>query len=110
MGVTCYYPQDRVLELNGETKIFSESENSLGIEYEFCPTCGTTVHWSYGAAMEAKYPGLSKLRGFAVGCFVDKDFPPPQVELQRQYAHHWVPAMPGVITFDDFGDSDSTTE
>lgn len=102
--VSCYYPQECVLELNGKTKVFSESANSIGIQYNFCPNCGTTVHWTYGEAMEKNYPGMSKFRGFAVGCFVDKDFPAPKFELQRQYAHHWVPEISGATTFNDFGD------
>lgn len=100
--VSCYFPHQQVLELSGETRFFSNSTNSIGIQYEFCPTCGTTVHWTYGAAMEAAYPGMSKFRGFAVGCFVDKNFPAPMAELQRQYAHHWVPKIPGVDSFDRF--------
>ena len=102
-GVTCYYPHERVLELNGDTKIFSESANSIGILYEFCPSCGTTVHWTYGEAMIKKYSALSRFRGFAVGCFVDKSFPSPDVEIQRQYAHLWVPEMPIALKYDDFG-------
>lgn len=103
-NVSCYYARESVLELNGETKVFSESANSIGIKYNFCPNCGTTVHWTYGEAMETSYPGMAKFRGFAVGCFVDKDFPPPQFELQRQFAHHWVPEISAATTFNDFGD------
>ena len=104
LAVTCYYPHERVLELNGETRVYSGSANSIGIQYEFCPGCGTTVHWTYGDAMEQAYPGMKQYRGFAVGCFVDKDFPPPQMELQRQYKHHWVPEFPGVPGSAAFGD------
>ena len=107
-GVTCYFLHDQVLELNGETKVFSKSANSIGIQYEFCPNCGTTVHWTYGEAMEAAYPGMSKFRGFAVGCFVDKAFPAPSRELQRQYAHRWLPEVPRVETFDGFPDASTT--
>ena len=107
-GVTCYYPHERILELNGKTRVFAESANSIGIQYEFCPNCGTTVHWSYGPAMVKKYPALSQYRGFAVGCFADKSFPGPDIEVQRQYAHSWVPDLPVEITFDDFGDQKTT--
>lgn len=106
LGVTCYYAHEKVLALNGETKVFSESANSIGIQYEFCPNCGTTVHWTYGEDMLRKFPELAHYRGFAVGCFTDQDFPAPQVELQRQYAHHWVPEMPVVKSFQDFGSPD----
>jgi len=102
LAATCYFPHEGVLELNGETRTFSQSANSIGIVYEFCPNCGTTVHWSYGPAMEASFPGMSKFRGFAVGCFVDPDFPAPSVDHQRQYAHHWMPEFPGVPSFDNY--------
>jgi len=107
LSVSCYFPHDQVLELNGETRVFSNSASSIGIRYEFCPNCGTTVHWTYGEAMEEAYPGMAKFRGFAVGSFVDKDFPMPEFELQRQYAHHWVPEFPGIVTFESFGDPDA---
>jgi hypothetical protein len=58
--------------------------------------------------MEEQYPGMSKFRGFAVGCFVDRDFPAPTIELQRQYAHHWVPDFTKLQNFDDFGDPSIT--
>ena len=103
-GVTCMYPLDRVLEVNGETNVYSHSAHSIGIRYEFCPRCGTTVHWSYGELMEESFPGISKFRGFAVGCFVDKNFPQPVIEHQRQYMQHWVPDIPGVLKFDSFAD------
>jgi len=103
-NVSCYYPKERVSELNGETKVFSDSTNSIGIQYNFCPHCGTTVYWTYGEAMERNFPGMSEFIGFAVGCFVDKEFPAPRFEQQRQYAHHWVPECSQATTFDDFGD------
>ncbi len=56
--------------------------------------------------MEQAYPGMQRFRGFAVGCFVDKDFPPPQAELQRQYRHHWLPEIPGLPGSEAFGDAD----
>ena len=103
-NVSCYFCNDQVLELNGDTRTFSRSANSIGIIYEFCPACGTTVHWSYGEAMIARYPEMANFRGFAVGCFVDPDFPAPTIEHQRQYAHHWVPEIPNVVKFDGFAD------
>ncbi len=108
-SVSCYYPEESILELSGETKSFSDSANSIGIQYNTCPNCGTTVHWTYGEAMKKRYPGMSDFRGFAVGCFVDRNFPAPEFELQRQYAHHWVPEFPETRTFNDFGDPDIIT-
>ncbi len=99
--VSCWFPHDRVIELNGETKVFAESPNSIGVRYEFCPNCGSTVHWTLDA-VEEYFPGISRFRGFAVGCFVDKDFPMPDVDVQTQYRHHWVPSISDVPSFDAF--------
>lgn len=99
--VSCRYPHDRIIELNGQTKIFSESPNSVGIGYHFCPNCGTTVYWEIDKA-EQFSPGISGFIGIAVGCFADKDFPKPQVNVQNQYRHHWVPEFQGIDAFDGF--------
>ncbi len=103
--VSCWYPHDRVIELNGETKIFGDSPNSVGIAYNFCPNCGTTVYWTMEKS-EKYFPGISRFLGFAVGCFVDKTFPKPEVNVQVQYRHHWVPEFPDIPTYDAFAPID----
>jgi hypothetical protein len=98
--VSAWYPRDRVLELSGETKSFSGSPNSLGIEYEFCPNCGSTVHWTFDALDQA-FPGMGQIQAFAVGCFADKDFPAPELEFQTQYKHCWLAPFAGVESFEE---------
>ncbi len=80
--VSAWYPHDRVVSMEGETQIYNDSPNSVGVNYEFCPTCGTTVHWTF-----ERIPGV---RGVAVGCFVDPLFPKPTIEIQTQYRHEWL--------------------
>lgn len=103
--VSCWYPHDRVIELNGETKTFSDSANSIGVGYNFCPNCGSTVYWTFDK-MEEFLPGISRFLGFAVGCFADKNFPKPDVDVQNQYRHHWVPEFPGIAAYDAFAPPD----
>jgi hypothetical protein len=83
-----------VLAMNGETKVFSDSPATLGVNYEFCPNCGSTVHWTFD--------NIPQVRGIAVGCFVDKSFPKPDIEIQTQYRHHWVDAIQGLRGFEAF--------
>ena len=99
--VSCWYPHNRVLELNGETKVFSESPSSVGVEYNFCPNCGSTVYWRFDKT-EPFFPGIARYIGIAVGCFVDKDFPKPDVNVQVQYRHHWVPEFSNIPTYEAF--------
>jgi len=104
--VACWYPHSRVLELNGETKRFSESPNSIGVDVNFCPNCGSTVHWTFDRVVErpefAAYAKLGEYRAISVGCFADKDFPMPRVIHQTQYRHHWLPPLDGVPSFESF--------
>ena len=101
--VSCWYPHERVIELGGETKSFAESPDSIGVKYEFCPRCGSTVHWAFDALEEA-VPGISRFRGFAVGCFVDKNFPMPEIEIHTQCRHHWLPEIENTPGFEAFAE------
>ena len=92
--VSCWYPHDRVLAMNGETKIFNDSPTTVGVNYEFCPNCGSTVHWTFD--------NIPQVRGIAVGCFVDKSFPKPDIEIQTQYRHYWVDPIEGLPGFEVF--------
>ena len=103
--VSCWYAREQVLEISGETKTFSDSTNSVGVAYNFCPNCGTTLYWTLEEA-EKFFPGISRFIGFAVGCFVDKNFPKPNYVEQVQYRHHWVPEFSGIPEFDSFPPAD----
>ena len=108
--VSCWYPHERVLAVNGETKIFNDSLNSIGVDYEFCPNCGSTVHWTFGKIAEMPgmegLVGIEQFRGIAVGCFADKTFPMPDVDTHTQYQHHWVPPVKNVPRYEAFAEPD----
>ena len=89
------FTPEQVVEISGETKTFNGLEidgvgaiRGLGIDYSFCPTCGSTVYWNFA------FDGLS-ITGIAVGNFVDPDFPIPTVEYFTATRHHWVPPVSG---------------
>ncbi len=52
------------------------------------------MHWTFN--------NIPQVRGIAVGCFVDKSFPKPEIEIQTQYRHHWVDAIEGLPGFEVF--------
>lgn len=92
--VSCWYPHDRVVKREGGTKVFNDSANTVGVNYEFCPNCGSTVHWTFDH--------MPQFRGIAVGCFVDKTFPQPEFDIQTQYRHHWIPPIEGTSSYPAF--------
>jgi hypothetical protein len=96
--VSCWYPNDRVKELRGETQVFRETPANPGVSYHFCPKCGSTVHWSFDFAPEH--------RGIAVGCFADEKFPAPSVEMFTTYRHDWVAQLDGASSFEGFPTTD----
>ena len=86
------------VELKGEYSTYTRTGDSgLEIEYHFCPTCGSNVHWIYGG-----------VHVVAVGCFADPDFPQPTVSLYGKRRHHWISTMKGIPNF--VGGRDSELE
>ena len=56
-----------------------------GIDYHFCPTCGSTLYWVSPSPI-----GGPPVVAIAVGNFVDPDFPLPAAELNTKDRHNWV--------------------
>lgn len=92
--VSCWYPNERVKEIHGEARTFRETPNNPGVTYHFCPSCGSTVHWTFDFAPNH--------RGIAVGCFADTRFPEPTIEMFSEYRHHWVVPLPKTEVFEGF--------
>ena len=70
------------IRLEGEYATYHrQGELGLDVEFHFCPTCGSNVHWLYD--------GIDVV---AVGCFADPDFPRPTVSLYGRSRHHWLSA------------------
>jgi len=93
MAEACWYKHSQIKKIDGETQTYSSPRNPA-VKYEFCRTCGSTVHWT-----NESFPAI---RGIAVGCFADKKFPKPDMELQTQYRHAWVSPIDSVPSFDEF--------
>lgn len=96
------FDEEQFVEIRGETKIYNGLEldgigarsSDLGIDYHFCPTCGSTVYWTI--------EGPPKFFAITVGNFVDPDFPAPTTEMNTALRHAWVPPVPGAAQFEGF--------
>ena len=92
MGVplTCnaYFPKSKV-RLEGAHKIYSrDCSEGRKLHNYFCPTCGSTVGWILDLR--------SHHFGVAVGCFNDRNFPPPLQSIWEEEMHPW-PVLPADI-------------
>ena len=92
--VSCWYYDDQVVERTGSGTIFNEGPNNPGIDYVFCPRCGSTVYWEFRAL--APFLGGNQLYGIAVGNFVETDFPAPNLDAENVSRHHWIDELPGL--------------
>jgi hypothetical protein len=69
--------------LAGATTQFRRTGDSGGVGImHFCPTCGSTVYWTY--------EGNTEVVSVAVGMFADKTFPSPLVSVYEDRMHPWV--------------------
>ena len=96
--VSCWYEKDKV-EIAGEYKVFAESANSVGVDYRFCPTCGSTVFWSFDNVAEFPFKNFF---GIAVGAFADPNFPKPELELHVGHRCSWIPEFEGLPQCEGF--------
>ncbi len=83
---SAWYTADQIVSQTGEVKHY-QGPNNPGVDYMFCPECGSTVYW--------EIPGLtalygSRLYGVAVGNFADRDYPQPTMENFVSNRHHWL--------------------
>ncbi len=91
--VSAVFPITQGVTITGDTNIYNGLEvNGVGtsngdeVKYHFCPTCGSTVFWTFGGR-----PVLV----VAVGSFADSDFPVPTAELHAPFRHHWLQPVAG---------------
>jgi hypothetical protein len=98
--VSAVFSQDGTVSVTGDTDVFNGLEsNGVGtangddVSYHFCPTCGSTVFWTF-----AGRPNVA----IAVGNFADPDFPAPTMELHAPLRHHWVRPVDGAEQFEAF--------
>ncbi len=93
-NVSCWYYDDQVVARTGTGTIFNQGPQNPGIDYVFCPRCGSTVYWEF-RGFEPLLEG-SKLFGIAVGNFVDASFPAPTLDIHTSYRHPWIHDLAGL--------------
>ena len=89
----CDYCQRLSGSLGSFASVFDDLPKWPGAQRNFCPKCGTSVHWINPSA----FPGK---RLIAIGCFADKDFPGPQLSVHTNYRHDWLPSFHGAEDFE----------
>jgi hypothetical protein len=87
-AVGAYFPKDSVEVVSGAFQTFNRSgDQGTTWSIHFCPTCGSSIFWE-----GPFFPGV---RGVAVGCFADPNFPAPQFAAFTETQHSWVSFPPG---------------
>lgn len=82
-GVSAYFNDANIIEQQGQSQPYRLTSESGGkTERHFCPTCGTTVHWTSDF--------MSTHTGIPVGAFSDPTFPEPSMAAWNQSKHPWV--------------------
>ena len=100
--VNAQFAEDQVVAISGETKCYNGLEVDGvavavpgGINYHFCTTCGSTIHWDFDRSWEGPDFQGQRVFAIAVGNFDDPEFPTPTMEFFTTSRHHWVPPVPG---------------
>ncbi len=98
--VSAVFSDDGSLAVAGESKAYNGLEsdgvgttNGDDVTYHFCPTCGSTVFWTFAGR---------PIMVIAVGNFADPDFPAPTAELHSPLRHHWLQPVEGAEQFEGF--------
>jgi hypothetical protein len=88
-GINAWFRDDQ-LKLEGQSSEWQRVGDEGGrITFHFCPTCGSTVHWTGSYA-----PGSTAV---AVGAFADRTFPGPTVEVYEERRHPWLEKPKGIL-------------
>jgi len=68
-------------EIKGESKQYVRAgDEGSKITFNFCPTCGATVHYAIGEESVA----------IPVGAFAEPGFPAPTFSVYEERMHTWV--------------------
>ena len=69
--------------IEGPSSEFARKGDSGAVaRFQFCPTCGSTVHWTLDEVPEQIV--------VALGAFADPAFPPPSLSVYEARRHTWV--------------------
>jgi hypothetical protein len=98
--LSAVFSRDQNIAITGETKVYNGLEidgmgtaNGDDVSYHFCPTCGSTVFWTFQGR---------PIVAIAVGNFADPSFPAPTMELHTPFRHHWMRPVEGAEQFEAF--------
>jgi hypothetical protein len=98
--VSAVFSTDQNIDVSGETRVYNGVEvkgigtaNGDNVSYHFCPTCGSTIFWTFEGR---------PILAIAVGSFADPEFPTPSVELHTPLRHHWMRPIGGAEQFEGF--------
>src|SRR5580693_1833573 len=70
-GTQAWFSREQITSVGGRSTQFSRTaDNGNGLNFHFCPVCGSTVYWQAEG-----FPGLIAV---AVGAFADRAFPAPK--------------------------------
>ena len=86
MQFSAWYTEDQFISKSGAVNHYQGPDNP-GVDYMFCPKCGSTVYWEIPALKNAYG---SRVYGVAVGCFTDPDYPRPAIEAWASKRHKWL--------------------
>lgn len=79
------FPREAVTMEGAASHWTRQGDSGGSATFSFCPTCGSTVHWTPDEAPELIY--------VAVGAFADPGFPPPRVSVYEDRQHPWTAAL-----------------
>jgi hypothetical protein len=88
---SAWFNDDQVVTRSTAVTVVEYAEPSPAVNYMFCPTCGSTVFWTFDG-----FPGVW---GVAVGNFFDSSFPMPSLEMFTEDRHPWIAPVPGAAHF-----------
>jgi hypothetical protein len=103
--VVAWFSRNQVLEISGESTLFNGLEvNGVGGPgglvnyYNFCPTCGSTVYFTFDQIPDS-FPEhlvqrMPDVFGVPVGSFADPDFPPPNMHVFPELRPKWLNTDP----------------
>jgi hypothetical protein len=91
LTANAYFPKSKV-RLEGEHRIYTrDCPEGRKLHNHFCPTCGSTVGWTLDLRPNQF--------GVAVGCFNDRNFPPPVASIWEEEMCAWATLPAGIQHF-----------
>ena len=81
-GAQARFPKDCVSISGQSTPYVRVADSGNNITFNFCPTCGATVHYTL--------EGFEELIAVPLGVFAEPQFPAPAFSVYEQRKHPWV--------------------